>query len=61
MTRDEAQTHCYEIEREYYAIRRSDYVSNLQRLRLFYIEDEVKRLWKEHGVLPRGILSEHIC
>ena len=55
------QEQIYELEREYYAIQRSDYVSNLQRLRQFYIVDEVHRFWKEYGVLPRGVLSEHIA
>ena len=54
------QERCYELEREYDAIQRSDYVSNLQRLRLFAIEDEVQRLWQEHRVLPNGVLYEHI-
>ena len=51
---------CYELEREYDAIQRSDYVSNLQRLRLFAIRDEVQRLWQEHSVIPRGMLYWHL-
>ena len=54
------QKRVYELECEYDAIQRSDYVSNLQRLRLFAIEDEVKRLWKEHRVIPKGVLYWHL-
>ena len=54
------QERCYELEREYDAIQRSDYVSNLQRLRLFAIRDEVQRLWQEHRVIPSGMLRLHL-